>query len=72
MPNKCPKLPDDVIKKFPILYQFCKGDINKLLLLLRKSYSPYEYADSWENFDETAIPPKEAFYNELNLECIRC
>ena len=25
---------------------------------------------SWENFDENAIPPKEAFYSELNLENI--
>ena len=26
--------------------------------------------DSWEKFDETSIPPKEAFYSELNLENI--
>ena len=24
--------------------------------------------DSWERFDENTIPPKEAFYSELNLE----
>ena len=24
--------------------------------------------DSWEKFDETALPPKEAFYSNLNLE----
>ena len=24
--------------------------------------------DSWEKFDETTIPPKEAFYSKLNLE----
>ena len=23
--------------------------------------------DNWEKFDETTIPPKEAFYSELNL-----
>ena len=27
--------------------------------------------DSWEKFDETSIPPKEAFYSELNEEGIR-
>ena len=70
MPNKSSKLPNEIIKKFPILYQFCKGNLNNFFLLLRKSYYPYEYADSWEKFDETIIPPKEAFYNELNLECI--
>ena len=26
--------------------------------------------DSWEKFNETAIPPKEAFYSKLNLEDI--
>ena len=26
--------------------------------------------DSWEKFDETTIPPKEAFYSELYLEGI--
>ena len=26
--------------------------------------------DSWERFNETSIPPKEAFYRELNLEDI--
>ena len=26
--------------------------------------------DNWEKFHETALPPKEAFYNNLNLEDI--
>ena len=26
--------------------------------------------DSWEKFNETSIPPKEAYYRELNLEDI--
>ena len=26
--------------------------------------------DSWERFNENTIPPKEAFYSELNLENI--
>ena len=26
--------------------------------------------DSWEKFDETTLPPKEAFYSNLNLEDI--
>ena len=39
-------------------------------LLLGKGYYPYEDTDSWEKFEETIIPPKEAFYSELNLEGI--
>ena len=37
---------------------------------LRKGIYPYQYMDSWERFDENTIPPKEAFYSELNLENI--
>ena len=39
-------------------------------MLLRKDVDPYEYMDSWEKFDENTIPPKEAFYVNLNLEDI--
>ena len=39
-------------------------------MLLRKGVYPYEDMDNWEKFDETTIPPKEAFYSKLNLENI--
>ena len=35
---------------------------NKFILLLRKGVYPYEYMDSWENFDETTLLAKEAFH----------
>ena len=41
-----------------------------IFLLLRKDIYPYEYIDSWEIFDEKKIPPKEAYYSNLNLENI--
>ena len=56
--------------KVPRIYKFCNDDINKFVLLLRKGVYPYEYMDSWERFDETSLPDKEAFYSELNLEDI--
>ena len=59
-----------LIKKFPSVYQFWDGDINKFVLLLRKGVYPYEYMDSWEGFDETSLPDKEAFHSKLNLEDI--
>ena len=59
-----------LIEKFTSVYQFCNGDLNKFVLLLRKGVYPYEYMDSWEKFDETTLPPKEAFYSNLNLEDI--
>ena len=58
------------IKKFPNMYQFCDGDINKFVLLLRKGVYPYQYMDSWKRFNEISLPDKKAFYSELNLENI--
>ena len=64
------KSANESIKNFPTVYKFCNGDLNKFFLLLRKGIYPYEYMDSWKRFDENTIPPKEAFYSELNLEDI--
>ena len=41
-----------------------------LFLLIRKGAYLYEYMDSWERFDETSLPDKEAFYSSLNIEYI--
>ena len=46
-----------------ILLLFCNDDLNKFALSLRKGAYPYEHMDSWEKFDETSIPPKEAYYS---------
>ena len=59
-----------LIKRFANIYEFCNEDINKLILLLRKDVYPYEYMDSWERFDETSFPNKEAFYSSLDMEDI--
>ena len=58
------------IGKFPSVYQFCSGDLNIFILLLRKSICPYECIDSWKKLDEKSLPNKTAFYSELNLEDI--
>ena len=62
------KLTNESIKNFPTLYKVCNSDLNKFFLLLRKGAYPYEDMDSWEKIEETTVPAKEAFYNELNLE----
>ena len=39
-------------------------------LLIRKGVYPYEYMSSWDTFAETQLPPKEAFYSNLNMSNI--
>ena len=60
----------DLIQRFVNTYDFCNGDLSKFTLLLRKGVYPYEYMDSWQRFDETSLPDKEAFYSNLNMEDI--
>ena len=36
-------------------------------LLTRKGIYPYEYMTSWDKFEETELPPIEAFSSELNM-----
>ena len=60
----------ELIKRFANMYEFCNGDLNKFILLLRKGVYPYEYMDNWERFNETSLPNKESFYSSLNMENI--
>ena len=68
--KRCYKSISGLIKKFPNVYRFCDGNLDKFILLLRKGVYPYEYMDSWEKSDESSLPPKKAFYSKLDLEDI--
>ena len=68
--QECNKLIEGFIKKVPSVYQFCKGDFNKFILLLRKGVYPYKDMDNWGKSDETTIPTKENFNSKLNLKGI--
>ena len=70
MQKKIPKLINGLNEKFLNAYQFCNGDLNEFVLLVKKGVNLYEYMDSWERFDETSLPDKEAFYSKLNEEGI--
>ena len=39
-------------------------------LMRRNGVYPYEYMDNWSRFEETRLPPKEAFYSKLKMEGI--
>ena len=60
----------ELLKRFANIYEFCDRGINKFILLLRKSFYPYEYMDSWERFDEALLPKKKDFYSSLNMKSI--
>ena len=60
----------ELIKRFASTYELCNGNLNKFILLLRKGVCPYEYMDNWKRFNETSLPNKESFYNNLNMKNI--
>ena len=41
---------NELIEKFPSVYQLCNDDLNKFVLLLKKGVYPYKHMDSWEKF----------------------
>ena len=61
---------NDLIEKFSRMYKFCNDNLNKFVMLLRKSAYPYEYMDNYERFNKTSLPSKKDFYSELTLEDI--
>ena len=46
---------------------FEKYSESQYKLLTRKGIYPYEYMTSWEKFEETKLPPIEAFYSALTM-----
>ena len=44
--------------------EFEKDD-ERRAFVLRKGVYPFEYMNSFERFNETSLPPKEAFYSTL-------
>ena len=65
--KKSSKLISELFKKFPIIYQFGNGDINKFILLLRKGVYPYEYMNSRERFNETSLLDKKNFQQRIKF-----
>jgi len=67
------KLVSNLVKegdaKFSILKKYT-ADASKVPLLLRKGVYPYDYMDSTTKFNESTLPPKEAFYSYLTDEHI--
>ena len=68
--KKTKDLDEGVLKKhFNHISRFWGCD-KKFRLMIRKGVYPYEYMDGWRKFDETSLPPKDAFYSRLNMKGI--
>ena len=59
--RECREKWHDSINKFPSIYQFCNGDLNKFILLLRKCVYPYEDMGVWENLMKPQYHLKKLF-----------
>ena len=42
------------------------AEVSTVELLSQKGVYPYDYVDNFGRFEETQLPSKESFYNELN------
>lgn len=51
------------------LQVFYNGD-ELFKLIQGEDVNPYEYIETWEKFEETEQPPKNAFYSKLNMKVI--
>lgn len=71
MPSSLDQLVENLKKKgrdnFPLLDDEFGNHAD---LFIRKGVYPYEFMDRWERFDDTQLPPKDAFYSELKQEGI--
>ena len=60
------RIKQEIQKHISVLQQWYQ----KFILLLRKGAYPYEYMDHWEMLNEIALPEKEEFFSNLNMEDI--
>ena len=46
------------------------GCDEKFPLMIQKGVYPHTYMDGWKKFEETSLPPKDAFYSRLSMKAI--
>ena len=69
--QKTPKDLDEVVVKKNFNHTSRSwGCDEKFRLMIRKSVYPYDYMDGWKKFEETSLPPKDAFYSRFNMKGI--
>lgn len=53
------------VSKFPDLFVECDKDLEKIVLMLRKGLTCYEYIESWKNLNKKLMPGKEKSSSKL-------
>ena len=56
----------ELVKTLPNTYNLCRGNVEKFLLLLRKSVYPYEYMNNMFKFFENELTTIDNFYSKLS------
>ena len=67
MASSLDSLTSNLVKGDRKLFGFEDYSESQYDLLTRKGVYPYEYMSSWDKFEESKLPPIEAFYSSLNM-----
>ena len=67
MSSSLDSLTNNLVRGGQHLFGFEECSSKQYELLVKKGIYPYEYMSSWDRFEETKLPPKEAFYSKLNM-----
>ena len=70
MPSSLDSLTKNLVSGGKKLFGFEDYSELQYGLLTRKGVFPYEYVNSWDRFNETQLPPIDAFYSNLNMSSI--
>ena len=67
MSSSLDSLTTNLVRRGQRLFGFEEYTPPQYELLTKKGIYPYEYMTEWNKFEETKLPPKEAFYSKLNM-----
>ena len=70
MSSSLDSLTKNLVRGGKKLFGFEDYSVLQYDLLTRKGVYPYEYVNSWDRFNETQLPPIDAFYSNLNMSSI--
>ena len=71
MASSLDSLTSNLVKGSRKLFGFEDYSESQYDLLTRKEVYPYEYMSSWDKFEESQLPPIEAFYSNLNMSNVK-